>query len=272
MNLSWRPGELRKFCAGGHLTRYPPGLRWVSRAKLGARPTGCLLRLRAAVNRQTRSTVPRSPPPNSITRVQSAIDHVYRPSVQLWPHDQALITPVNKRTFGRMTPCPERVGNRAAGERLATSEPGLVERTEREEKNGAALWLPLCQEVEFALDCLPAPQEAAVPPRGMERVYTWCPGWELNPHSPYGEKDFKSFASASFATRARGATRRGAVTNVAQIPGPACRSISRASPGHPSGQDGELEAEQTLPDEGVAEGVRKFPDTPDQLRVPCDCR
>ncbi len=30
----------------------------------------------------------------------------------------------------------------------------------------------------------------------------WCPGRDLNPHSPCGEKDFKSFASASFATRA----------------------------------------------------------------------
>ena len=30
----------------------------------------------------------------------------------------------------------------------------------------------------------------------------WCPGWDLNPHSPCGKKDFKSFASADFATRA----------------------------------------------------------------------
>jgi hypothetical protein len=30
----------------------------------------------------------------------------------------------------------------------------------------------------------------------------WCPGRDLNPHSPSGEKDFKSFASAGFATRA----------------------------------------------------------------------
>ncbi len=35
----------------------------------------------------------------------------------------------------------------------------------------------------------------------------WCPGWDLNPHSPCGEKDFKSFASADFATRARSKTR-----------------------------------------------------------------
>ena len=30
----------------------------------------------------------------------------------------------------------------------------------------------------------------------------WCPGWDLNPHSPYGKRDFKSLASADFATRA----------------------------------------------------------------------
>jgi hypothetical protein len=37
----------------------------------------------------------------------------------------------------------------------------------------------------------------------------WCPGRDLNPHSPCGEKDFKSFASASFATRARGVSLAG---------------------------------------------------------------
>ena len=31
----------------------------------------------------------------------------------------------------------------------------------------------------------------------------WCPGRDLNPHSRCREKDFKSFASAGFATRAR---------------------------------------------------------------------
>lgn len=31
----------------------------------------------------------------------------------------------------------------------------------------------------------------------------WCPGWESNPHSRCQEKDFKSFASACFATRAK---------------------------------------------------------------------
>ena len=31
----------------------------------------------------------------------------------------------------------------------------------------------------------------------------WCPGWDLNPHTPYGIRDFKSLASANFATRAR---------------------------------------------------------------------
>ena len=30
----------------------------------------------------------------------------------------------------------------------------------------------------------------------------WCPGWDLNPHSPCGKTDFKSVASADFATRA----------------------------------------------------------------------
>lgn len=33
---------------------------------------------------------------------------------------------------------------------------------------------------------------------------SWCPGWESNPHSRCREKDFKSFASACFATRAPG--------------------------------------------------------------------
>src|SRR5271170_7228640 len=31
---------------------------------------------------------------------------------------------------------------------------------------------------------------------------SWCPGWDLNPHSRCRKKDFKSFASADFATRA----------------------------------------------------------------------
>src|SRR6476469_4193549 len=30
----------------------------------------------------------------------------------------------------------------------------------------------------------------------------WCPGRDLNPHSACAKKDFKSFASANFATRA----------------------------------------------------------------------
>ena len=30
----------------------------------------------------------------------------------------------------------------------------------------------------------------------------WCPGRDLNPHSTFVKKDFKSFASAGFATRA----------------------------------------------------------------------
>ena len=31
----------------------------------------------------------------------------------------------------------------------------------------------------------------------------WCPGRDLNPHFPCEKKDFKSFASADFATRAK---------------------------------------------------------------------
>ena len=30
----------------------------------------------------------------------------------------------------------------------------------------------------------------------------WCRGWGSNPHDPYGSQDFKSCASASFATPA----------------------------------------------------------------------
>ncbi len=33
--------------------------------------------------------------------------------------------------------------------------------------------------------------------------HDWCPGRDLNPHSACAKKDFKSFASADFATRAR---------------------------------------------------------------------
>jgi hypothetical protein len=35
----------------------------------------------------------------------------------------------------------------------------------------------------------------------LERA-NWCPGRDLNPHSACAKKDFKSFASADFATRA----------------------------------------------------------------------
>ena len=38
--------------------------------------------------------------------------------------------------------------------------------------------------------------------RPWEPRLLWCPGWDLNPHSAYAKKDFKSFASADFATRA----------------------------------------------------------------------
>ena len=36
----------------------------------------------------------------------------------------------------------------------------------------------------------------------LELGIFWCPGWDLNPHSRFRKKDFKSFASADFATRA----------------------------------------------------------------------
>ncbi len=32
----------------------------------------------------------------------------------------------------------------------------------------------------------------------------WCPGRDLNPHDPFESTDFKSVASADFATRATG--------------------------------------------------------------------
>ncbi len=37
---------------------------------------------------------------------------------------------------------------------------------------------------------------------GNRFLWGWCPGRELNPHAPFGARDFKSRASASFATRA----------------------------------------------------------------------
>lgn len=66
----------------GAVWRRPLGLGWVSRAKLGARLTGLLPKMQAAVNRQTRSRALRLPPPKSITRVESTVDYVHRPSVQ----------------------------------------------------------------------------------------------------------------------------------------------------------------------------------------------
>ena len=35
-----------------------------------------------------------------------------------------------------------------------------------------------------------------------EQFEGWCPGTESNRHAPFGARDFKSRASASFATRA----------------------------------------------------------------------
>ena len=37
---------------------------------------------------------------------------------------------------------------------------------------------------------------------GQYLTANWCPGRDLNPHSACAKKDFKSFASADFATRA----------------------------------------------------------------------
>ena len=34
------------------------------------------------------------------------------------------------------------------------------------------------------------------------KLIAWCPGLELNRYAPFGSRDFKSRASASFATRA----------------------------------------------------------------------
>ena len=36
----------------------------------------------------------------------------------------------------------------------------------------------------------------------LVRCYLWCPGRDLNPHFPFEKTDFKSVASADFATRA----------------------------------------------------------------------
>jgi hypothetical protein len=38
----------------------------------------------------------------------------------------------------------------------------------------------------------------------MRVLEHWCPGTESNRHAPFGARDFKSRASASFATRAGG--------------------------------------------------------------------
>src|SRR5204863_8878897 len=35
-----------------------------------------------------------------------------------------------------------------------------------------------------------------------DAILEWCPGTESNRHAPFGARDFKSRASASFATRA----------------------------------------------------------------------
>ena len=37
----------------------------------------------------------------------------------------------------------------------------------------------------------------------ITKICIWCPGWDLNPHSRCRKRDFKSLASADFATRAQ---------------------------------------------------------------------
>ena len=39
-------------------------------------------------------------------------------------------------------------------------------------------------------------------PGAWSLMPAWCPGRESNPHAPFGTSDFKSAASADFATRA----------------------------------------------------------------------
>lgn len=38
--------------------------------------------------------------------------------------------------------------------------------------------------------------------RAAKCFVLWYPGWDLNPHFPYGKTDFKSVVSADFTTRA----------------------------------------------------------------------
>src|SRR5580693_6431391 len=76
---------------------------------------------------------------------------------------------------------------------------------------GAAerLWIFVCPDrasVRCSADMLPCSADSATNcsriPSCEGCFVCWCPGWELNPHSRCREKDFKSFASADFATRA----------------------------------------------------------------------
>ena len=50
---------------------------------------------------------------------------------------------------------------------------------------------------------LPFRSVATRPPSRVSSSKHWCPGRDLNPHFPCEKKDFKSFASADFATRAK---------------------------------------------------------------------
>ena len=63
--------------------------------------------------------------------------------------------------------------------------------------------------------------------RFWTEVRNWCPGRDLNPHSACAKKDFKSFASADFATRAYPAAalkeRKLPFHIVTPVPGIGCR-------------------------------------------------
>jgi hypothetical protein len=74
-------------------------------------------------------------------------------------------------------------------------------------------------------------RDAVIPrlQRRHEQRECECRGWESNPHAPYGTRDFKSRASASFATPAHSGVYSGRCTD----PRPQIRR--RPAPGRSSG-------------------------------------
>ncbi len=62
--------------------------------------------------------------------------------------------------------------------------------------------VPLCCKVSTRRASLAWAHSNLVPMCPVRTSLTWCPGRDLNPHSACAKKDFKSFASADFATRA----------------------------------------------------------------------